>query len=110
MNLIETIDQIKAKKNGLLPCPFCGGKAEIINNFGRIGVACSQCDANFRSESICSEADYDSIIAAWNTRTYLKLCEALKVAIKRLEWLVDIYPSESATKDLTRIASIMGAE
>ena len=56
----------------LKPCPFCGGKAEMVHIFGRMGVSCSQCDANFRSESICSEVGYDSVIAAWNKRALLK--------------------------------------
>jgi len=56
-------------KSKLKSCPFCGGKAEMCRVFGRIGVACSQCDANFRSESICGETGYDDVIAAWNRRT-----------------------------------------
>ncbi len=56
-------------KEKLKPCPFCGGKAEMGLNFGRVGVSCTKCDANFRSGSICSEVGYDSVIEAWNTRT-----------------------------------------
>lgn len=52
----------------LLSCPFCGSKAEIVRNFGRDGVSCSQCGANFRSELICREVGPESTIIAWNTR------------------------------------------
>ena len=55
-------------KEELKPCPFCGGKAEIGLNFGRVGIACVQCAANMRSEHICKEAGYDGLIKAWNRR------------------------------------------
>lgn len=52
----------------LKPCPFCGSEAEIARVFGRIGVACSQCNVSIRSEQICSETGYDEVIKAWNRR------------------------------------------
>ncbi len=55
----------------LLPCPCCNGKAEIVRIFGRIGISCSQCFVQIRSEQICGEAGYDAIFVAWNNRKSL---------------------------------------
>ena len=53
----------------LKPCPFCGGEAKAIRNFGRFGIGCTECGANFRSALICSETCCDDTIAAWQKRT-----------------------------------------
>lgn len=86
------IDKIRAEteaatEGGLLPCPFCEGEAEICRVFGRIGVACKECNVNIRSEIICSETGYDGIIAAWNKRTpsVPRLCDALELAIEEIK-------------------------
>ena len=52
----------------LKPCPFCGGEAELCRIFGRIGISCKQCNVGIRSEEISSEAGYDEVYIAWNTR------------------------------------------
>ena len=71
--------------NELLPCPFCGGKAEILTAESMhggylFGIMCNDC---------CSRGDvYDTeaeAIDAWNTRVkppcggnYCPLCNANK--------------------------------
>ena len=52
----------------LKPCAHCGGKAEIGRIFGRIGISCTECGINIRSEIICGETGYDGIVEAWNKR------------------------------------------
>jgi Lar family restriction alleviation protein len=60
---------IMSDKIELKPCPFCGEKAEIGLNFGRLGVACTICEANMRLGKVCGDFDEESLIEAWNKRT-----------------------------------------
>lgn len=48
----------------LKPCPFCGGKAEIISGVGFFCVSCSSCCG----ETNLYNTEQDAIIA-WNKRT-----------------------------------------
>ena len=55
----------------LLPCPFCGGKAELINNMFESGVyvKCLNCDTQsaFTRISACYCAN-DKAVEKWNRR------------------------------------------
>ena len=58
----------------LKPCPFCGGKAELVN-YGLTGklkvVQCSDCGARTRIQANVFDPDIkrgESIIEAWNRR------------------------------------------
>lgn len=69
-------------KEKLLPCPFCGGQAELDtrqpyytykNEMGtRIAVYCTKCNADM---GVCfedvPEIEYPSVIEMWNTRLLL---------------------------------------
>lgn len=48
----------------LLPCPFCGGRAQAIG-YGPYHVACSVCGAKIKSQFVTSIND---TIATWNHR------------------------------------------
>jgi len=54
-------------ENGLLPCPFCGGKAKVISGTDHVTtywyVLCLHC-----TTSQTSSKDYDKVIKKWNTR------------------------------------------
>lgn len=52
------------KNKELLPCPFCGGEAEIHPAHYGCFVECNDCDAATRVERLESDA-----IKRWNTRT-----------------------------------------
>lgn len=56
----------------LLPCPFCGGKAELKHNILWDWVQCENCSA-MTQEKHCKE----NAIEAWNTRKPMK-----KIAIQ----------------------------
>lgn len=52
----------------LKPCPFCGGKAAVINSgvmIGQVYIACRDCYANTKSDSTVEKA-----MEAWNRRTH----------------------------------------
>ena len=52
----------------LKPCPFCGGEAEVQNDWSDIGkyywVACTECSANTKDY----EYNQDEAIETWNRR------------------------------------------
>ncbi len=80
MTLIETLSEWKAQADGLLPCPICNTGAYVLSVGERFRVYCTKLHCVI-GPSKTTEA---KAIAAWNTRTYLKLCEALKEAITEL--------------------------
>jgi len=86
---IETM--LKVDENGLLPCPLCGNKAEMVRIFGRIGVSCSECNVCIRSSEIDSEYGYDIVIKEWNTRLNIvyELLGEVKANNKKIEKLKD---------------------
>jgi Lar family restriction alleviation protein len=58
----------------LKPCPFCGGKAEIIedmNFIGEVGIECQNCFIQFTAPThdkrVIDEKGY--MITMWNRRT-----------------------------------------
>lgn len=53
------------KQAELLPCPFCGGEAEINILLGNYCVTCSKCSGSIFPHSGMTKAE---AIAAWNTR------------------------------------------
>ena len=53
----------------LLPCPFCGGKAELQGNSGVYYVECAKCGAMSTTvDEEQEESPCDSAVAAWNRR------------------------------------------
>lgn len=49
----------------LLPCPFCGGKAEVADISGYPFIYCTEC--NVCTHSVCS-GDIKNAAMVWNTR------------------------------------------
>ena len=78
----------------LLPCPFCGGKAERIeltdeDNKGGDVICCTKCQASSHVEFGRKE----NLVSAWNTRS-TPLAEALAVPevaalVQALEQMLD---------------------
>lgn len=69
----KRLDEVRAgsSKSELLPCPFCGGEAEILTaesmNGGYLfGIMCNDCRS--RGDVYDTEAE---AVAAWNTRAEL---------------------------------------
>lgn len=60
------------QKVQLLPCPFCGGEAEMVeahDDDGRFAaVGCNKCGAGSRQHYFCGDDARDYAASAWNTR------------------------------------------
>lgn len=68
------------ERDKLLPCPFCGGKAEIgqdadSDDFKRWNVVfCTKCYAEIKGKDTIGKIDKDEekeLIKQWNTRTQI---------------------------------------
>lgn len=73
----KTISGTDTRKNDrLLPCPFCGGEATVIDyrNDGLVGVGCSNDTCLGFSGLGWSYKTETEAIAAWNTRAE-RTCE-----------------------------------
>lgn len=70
----EYLESKAKKKEGLKPCPFCGGKPKYGNWAGGGGVWCEECGAIIRRDHSGSFNTDDHILGgdiaadAWNRR------------------------------------------
>ena len=62
-------------KNKLKPCPFCGGKAHIMDMGYPHWIYCEDCGAKVRGRGFGDEGVEESI-KAWNRRTKKRRKEA----------------------------------
>jgi Lar family restriction alleviation protein len=109
---LSQIKQAAEAKNGLLPCPFCGGRAftgvDGLSPDFLHHVSCSKCNACVQDCATEAEA-----IIAWNTRTPTvpALCKAVEEAKKILRFQGDhtsiIGCRRSAKLGLTRIDKLL---
>ena len=73
-SLKEVVTSLKPDKSSLLPCPFCGGEAEIVTlnmlvEHSPVGVGCSSCAAILGEYSDYKRFNTEAeAIEAWNTR------------------------------------------
>lgn len=89
---------IPDKKPELLPCPFCGGEAEVIINKSKEGqtsdVHCSLCSCRkvlLKHPSYEGNIEQDAI-DNWNTRTPIENDEAIIIeTIRRWKEKSDMY-------------------
>lgn len=59
----------EARAHGLLPCPFCGGEAELFDGGSYATIRCQSCVAQI--DRCLSSDDAAAVTTAWNTRAAL---------------------------------------
>ncbi|KKK75499.1 hypothetical protein LCGC14_2873110 [marine sediment metagenome] len=117
MNLNDQIQAWRHAAEGeLLPCPFCGGKAELGDGrFHDWKVECEECFVEV------THLERDAVINLWNTRTPAvpALCDALEVTEDMfIDVLIDLHPGLSGEMERekgleeykTRIAKILESD
>lgn len=94
---------MKANENGLLPCPFCGGKAEHQESDGATGaqryVECCDADCIGFARPYTKHATKKDAAKAWNTRALIGTPQAPHDAGRVWQ------PIETAPRDGTQILS-----
>lgn len=95
-------------KDDLLPCPFCGGKAEFTeleeDDYGNEGggvVECSSCGASSHVEFNFKE----NLISAWNTRADLA-----QPSIDVSNWEIKLFPISAEELAAAKSQEIKAAE
>lgn len=86
------------EKGVVLPCPCCGGKADIWRNGNIVFVKCSVCGLTM--QDICESY----VLANWNTRTAPPIgqCGECKWYVAGYEWEGGYIPSD-CTHPLTEL-------
>lgn len=57
----------------LLPCPFCGGKAEIVKNICAVYIRCKDCKSTTAAFTAMIETcALNDAVEAWNRRVNTK--------------------------------------
>jgi hypothetical protein len=75
-------------------CPFCGGDAKAVNYIVEAVVRCIDCRASItRKHSPENDSGYEEAIAAWNTRTKLKVEQLFDKQIA--EYVGNINPTKN---------------
>ena len=95
METMTLVDQLRAvmtvDENGLLPCPFCGGEAQLHETgFGSDNVFVGCCilwnencafHPHIRIDARLHKNAKQKAIVAWNARAYLPLIHSLLAVI-----------------------------
>lgn len=89
-------------KTELLPCPFCGGKAEILEDVLDAHVYCTECYARTTDTEKFVKDWKREVIRIWNTRVYQK------DVLKAVERDRPIKPRKNKTFTHLRICPVCG--
>ena len=65
---LEELQDITARVESLLPCPFCGGKADLMDMGYPHWVYCTKCGARVHGGIVGEYRGAIASIAAWNRR------------------------------------------
>lgn len=89
------------REEALLPCPFCGGDAEIVHieegeNAGGSCVCCKRCNASSNVEFEFKE----NFISNWNRRSSSKAEGEMREALRRVDHTLSVHGHVDADTDL----------
>lgn len=69
-------DDMQREDFELLPCPFCDGKASVIEDTDEDGrfaaVVCWECGAGSRQHYFCGDDARPHVVGAWNKRAAIR--------------------------------------
>lgn len=94
-------DTTKDLASKLLPCPFCGGKAEFGNNGSSEYIQCKLCKARTEFDFKFQSGQKGRAWPRWQARVHLESgAEGMKSAE---EWCKEIFDDGGATNNVHRI-------
>jgi len=92
-------DRRAAEEIALLPCPFCGGTAEIMRAMGETWVHCPACKGNGPAHSA-----RDASVAAWNRRALVQKAREEEHRMVEQANRMIVIPIPKGTKTVTYAA------
>jgi Lar family restriction alleviation protein len=96
----------------LLPCPFCGEQAEVIecdepSNEGGLAVQCMGCNASSRVHFSCKEDARPHVVSAWNARAREAAHDKMVEALREIETICTESAGDCRKRMGTRVGNAL---
>lgn len=98
LDMVKESEKVEAQASEislLLPCPFCGGEADLCSGMHEWWVKCTSCDASTQMQGMGKR---DAAMELWNTRTFKPVSIIEKALESAAKILADFKPEKKRDK------------